>query len=122
MIPVPRRLRTAVLGAMLPSPGPGLPGADDLALDAFWATFDEKAPIHLQVGFAASVVALGSVAPRVFGFGAALPDLTPDERDAVLTRAAESLAFVPLVEIAKVVVGLAYFADARVEAAFRSPS
>ncbi len=118
----PRRLRDALVAAMLPSPGSGLPAARELDLDGFWARFDASAPAHLRLGLAVSVVTLTLVAPRAFGFAHALPDLDADAQDEVLARAARSLPFAPLVEIGKVVVGLAYFADPRVEAHVRSRS
>lgn len=53
-----RRLRDAVLGAMIPAHG-GRPGLGDRSMDAFWTTFAAAAPPLLRIGLRAAVWAVG---------------------------------------------------------------
>ena len=112
------RQRDALMAALLPAPGRGLPGLGELDLSAFWPAFLEAAPVHLRLGLRAACVVLGQ-APRLMGFGRALPALTADEREAFIVRAAETPGLAELVEIAKVVAGMAYFSDAGVQTVAR---
>jgi hypothetical protein len=113
------RTRDALMGALLPAPGRGLPALDALDLSAFWPAFHDAAPVHLRLGLRAACLVLGQ-APRLMGFGRALPDLNADERDAFIVRAAASPALTDLVEVAKVVASLAYFSDDGVQAVARA--
>ena len=115
-LPIERRLRDAVLEAMVPAPDNGLPAMADLDLDAFWARFEETAPLHLQFAMRAAAVTLGSVLPRVLGHFGALDSLSPTHRDQVLERAAALPLFADLVDIVKIVACLAYFDDGGVQA------
>lgn len=117
-LPVERRLRDAVLEAMVPSPGDGLPAMADLDLDAFWARFEETAPAHLQLAMRAAAVTLGAVLPRALGLGG-LDSLPRGDRDRVLERAGSLPVVADLLEIAKIVACLAYFDDGGVQARVR---
>jgi hypothetical protein len=103
----------------LPSPRPGLPGAGEVDLRAFWPRFDDVAPLHVRLAFRAAVLAVGVVLPRALGHRGALADLDVDARDAVIARAASVPGVVELLEVAKVVACMAYFADDGVQRAFR---
>jgi hypothetical protein len=113
------RLRDALMAAILPAPGRGLPAIEDVDLRAFWVRFETTAPVHLRLGLRAATLVLGGVLPRALGFAGTLPDLGDDEREAFITRAAQLPGADALVEIAKVVASLAYFTDPQVQATAR---
>ncbi|MBK7156036.1 MAG: hypothetical protein IPL19_29045 [Sandaracinaceae bacterium] len=112
------RLRDALLAAILPAPGRGLPAMEDVDLRAFWARFETAAPVHLRLGLRVASLVLGAL-PRVLGYERALTELSADEREAFITRAAGMPGVGELVEIAKVVACLAYFTDPAVQATAR---
>ena len=60
------RLRDALLAAILPAPGRGLPAMEDVDLRAFWARFETAAPVHLRLGLRVASLVLGAL-PRVLG-------------------------------------------------------
>jgi hypothetical protein len=113
------RLRDALVAAMLPSPGGGLPAAGDVDLSAFWPRFDAAAPIHVRLAFAAATIGIAGVLPLTLGHRHTLEGLDEDARDAVLQRAAKLKAVAPLLDIVKIVVAFAYFDDPHVEAIAR---
>jgi hypothetical protein len=108
-------LRDALVAAMLPSPGGGLPGAGDVDLSAFWPRFDAAAPIHLRLAFGAATVVIAGILPITLGYRRSLAALDDDTRDAFLVRASKMTTIAPLLEIVKVVVAFAYFDNAQVE-------
>jgi hypothetical protein len=112
------RLRDALLAAILPAPGRGLPAMEDVDLRAFWERFETVAPVHLRLGLRVATLVLGTL-PRVLGYERTLPELSAAEREAFITRAAGMPGVGELVEIAKVVACLAYFTDAGVQATAR---
>lgn len=113
------RLRDALLAAILPAPGRGLPSIDELDLRAFWARFDASAPAHLRVGLRTATLVLGAL-PRLLGYAGSVAELDAEEREGFITRAAELPGASALVEIVKVVASLAYFTDPAVQATARS--
>lgn len=113
------RLRDALMAAIVPAPGRGLPAIEDVDLRAFWARFETAAPVHLRVGLRVATLGVAGVLPRLLGYAGTLPDLSADEREAFITRAATVPGFGELVEIAKVVACLAYFTDPAVQATAR---
>ena len=112
------RLRDALMATILPAPGRGLPAIEDVDLRSFWVRFDAAAPVHLRLGLRVATLVLGAL-PRVLGYRGTLPDLSAEEREAFITRAAGMPGFGELVEIAKVVACLAYFTDPQVQATAR---
>lgn len=112
-------LRDALVAAMLPSPGGGLPGAGHLDLIAFWPRFEAAAPIHLRLAFRAATVVIAGILPITLGYRRSLANLDDDTRDAFLQRAAKMTAIAPLLDIVKVVVAFAYFDNTQVEAIVR---
>ncbi|MCC6646919.1 MAG: hypothetical protein IT374_15265 [Polyangiaceae bacterium] len=112
--------RDALMAAMLPRPRAAAPRVEQLDLAGFFARFDAAAPLHLRLGWAATVVTLGAVWPRLLGHAGSFASLDDDAREAALTRAAGVAALAPLLDVLKIVTSLAYFSDARAEAAFRS--
>jgi hypothetical protein len=118
--PAEKRLRDAVIEAMIPAPGDGLPAMADLDRRAFWAQFEDTAPLHLQLAMRAAALTLGAALPRALGHGRSLDALTPADRDRVLERAEALPLFADLVEIVKIVACLAYFDDAGVQARVRA--
>lgn len=107
--PVERRWRDALLAATLPAPGGAFPAPEDVDLAAFWARFHDAAPIALQVGLRVSTVVVGAALPCCLGHAATLADLDADAREAVITRAHRLPGVDRLVDVAKIVAGLAYF-------------
>jgi hypothetical protein len=114
-------LRDAVLAAVLPRPRAELPALSELDLRPFWARFREVSPSHLRLGLFVSVIVVGSLAPRLFGYASPLTTLDAESREAVVTRAARLAALGPLFDVLKVVASLAYFSSPAVESAFRRP-
>lgn len=112
------RLRDALMATILPAPGRGLPAIEDVDLRSFWVRFDAAAPVHLRLGLRVATLVLGAL-PRVLGYRGTLPDLSAEEREAFITRAAGMPGFGELVEIAKVVACLAYFTDPAVQTTAR---
>lgn len=121
-LPIERRLRDAVLEAMIPTPPGSLPRMADLDRELFWSCFEETAPGHLQFAMRAAAIGLGAALPRALGHLRSLDALTPEERDRVLERGAGLPLFADLVEVAKIVACLAYFDDAGVQAQVREVS
>lgn len=112
--------RDALVAAILPAPGRGLPAAAELDLSRFWPRFSAAAPLHLRLGWSVAVVLLAGGLPRAFGYRGSLAALGEDEREAVVARAGRSVLLGPLVDVAKVVVCMAYFSDPTVAAVARS--
>lgn len=112
-------LREVVLSAALPRPRAGLPALGETDLAAFFARFDEAAPLHLKAGLLAAVAVLGAALPRLWGYGATMLSLDEEQREQVIARAAGVAALGPLLDVVKVVACLAYFRGPQVEAAFR---
>ena len=108
-------LRDALVAAMLPAPGEGLPAAGDLDLSRFWPQFDAVAPLHLRLAFRAATVTLAGMLPFALGYRHSFAALDEDEREDVLQRAATIEATAALLDIVKIVVAFAYFNDAHVE-------
>ena len=115
-----RRWRDALLASILPSPGDGRPGLGDVSLDDFWPRFHAVAPWHLRVGLRLAVFAVAGVLPWLLLHFRTLPRLNDDQRDAVVVRADRLPLFRDLLEVAKLVACLAYFADPDVQAAARA--
>lgn len=112
-------LRDALIAAMLPSPGGGLPAAGDLDLSAFWPRFEAAAPIHLRLAFHTATIVIAGMLPIALGYRHTLASLDDDARNAFLVRAANMPGMAPLLDIVKVVAAFAYFDDPHVEATIR---
>ncbi len=113
------RWRDALLASLIPAPRADLPAMSDLELGAFWRRFQATAPPHLRLGLRAAGFAIGGVLPRVLGHSRSLADLDASQRDLVLQRADRLPILAKLLEVAKIVACLAYFADPEVEAIIR---
>jgi hypothetical protein len=110
------RHRDALLAAILPAPGAGLPALAELDLGAFWPRFEA---VHLRLGLRVATLALGVALPLSLGYGRTLASLSEDEREEVIARAHRLPGLSPLVDVAKVVACMAYFADPEVQATAR---
>lgn len=119
--PAEIRWRDDLLHAIMPAPGRGLPALSELDLRAFWLRFDEVAPLHLQFGLRAAAVALGGLLPRVLS-GRSLAALPEADQERLLLRMASLPGGAQLVDLAKVVAGLAYFSVPEIEDVARSRS
>ncbi|MCB9780237.1 MAG: hypothetical protein H6742_16840 [Alphaproteobacteria bacterium] len=108
--------RDALITAMIPAPGDGLPALGDLDLRGFWPRFQAAAPWHLRAGLALCTVVVGTVLPLLLR-GRRLATLDADGRDAVLQRADRLPLCRDLLEVARLVACLAYFDDDGVQAA-----
>lgn len=113
-----RRWRDALLEAMIPAPGDGLPALADIDRGRFWPRFEATAPLELQLAVRATAVVLG-VLPLGLGYGAVFIRLDPARRDAVLQRASALPGIGAMLEVVKVVACFAYFDDPAVQARIR---
>lgn len=111
----PPPLRDALVAAMLPAPGNGLPGAGDVDLSGFWPRFEAAAPLHLRLAFSTATFLIAGMLPYALGYRRSLAALDGDTREAFLQRAAQMAAIAPLLDIVKVVVAFAYFDHPRIE-------
>lgn len=112
------RAQRAVVAALLPAPGHGLPRVDDLDLSGFWPRFRAVAPWSLRAGFSLAVVVMTWL-PWLLGYWRTFDHLNDDERDAVLQRAARMKGVDGLLDLTKLVVCFAYFEEPAIEAAAR---
>lgn len=108
-------LRDALVAAMLPSPGNGLPGAGDVDLSGFWPRFETAAPLHLRLAFSTATFVIAAMLPYALGYRRSLAKLDPQARERFLQRASQMAAIAPLLDIVKVVVAFAYFDQPRME-------
>ncbi len=120
-LPIERRWRDALLDALLPAPGSGLPAMAEVDRRAFWPRFDRTAPLHLRAGFRLATAVLAGLAPRLLGHRGTLAGLDAAARDDVVRRAAHAPVLSELVLVAKLVACFAYFDDPAVQAAARGP-
>lgn len=115
--------RDALMATLLPALegelGARLPAYGDVDLRAFWPAFEAAAPAHVRAGLRAASLSVGLL-PRLMGYGRALPELDAEEREAFIVRAASLPGVAVLLEVAKVVAGLAYFSHPEVQAAGRA--
>ncbi len=109
------RGRDTLIRAILPTTEAGLPCPD---LRGFWVRFDHAAPAHLRAGMGVATVALAYSLPLAL-MRRPLAHLTRPQADAVLARAAELPGTRHLVDVAKIVAGMAVFSDPAVQSAVR---
>jgi hypothetical protein len=100
-------LRRAVVESVLGRPQRLAPPSS-IDLTSFWMRFDAVAPLHLRLGFAASVFVLGLVLPLCMLRGP-LHRASASAREVVMARADRSGVLSPFVEVAKLVACMAYF-------------
>lgn len=119
--PAPRRLssRDALVRALLPPVGRGLPEVGTVDLGAFWTRFERDAPWHLRAGLVLATGVVVHVVPRLMGHVRSLAGLDAPTQDAVLQRARGWPGVADLLEVAKLVACMAYFDDPQVQAAAR---
>jgi len=113
------RWRDALLEAMIPSPGGGLPALADVERRDFWPRFERAAPLPLRAGLLVATLLLGGVAPFLLGYRRAFVALDPAARDDVLRRAQRLPGAAPLLLVVKLVACFAYFDDPAVQASAR---
>lgn len=114
-----RSWRDALVAAIIPAPGDGLPAAADLNLTTFWERFGKTAPVHVRLGFRTAVILIAGVLPWLLGYFRTLPRLSADRREAVVQKADRMPLFGELLEVAKLVACLGYFNEPAVEDAVR---
>ncbi len=111
-----RSRRDTLLDAIIPSaPDPNLPPTHTWDRQDFWDHFDASAPPHLRHALNASALALVVLLPRILGNTNDLDMLSPNERDATLSRGASLPIFADLLEVAKVVACMALFSHPDVQ-------
>ena len=113
------RARDALVAAVIGDPQPPMPPPAEVELQGFWDSFAVHAPLHLRAGLRVAVLMLAVVLPRLMGHVHGLARLSPEDRDAVLQRAASLPLLADLTEIAKLVACFAYFSDPGVQDAAR---
>lgn len=113
-----RRWRDAVFAALYPSTS-RRPGLDRVALEPFFEAFLSAAPALVGVGLRACVWLVALLPPLLLLRPCSFASLAPDEREALLVRAAASDAYVlrQLLATLKLVGGLALAADPAARAA-----
>ena len=111
--------RDALIVAILPAPGGGMPAWEDVDRAGFWPRFDAAAPLHVRAALTLVAFLLVRLGPWWTGAGRRWRDLDDAARDALLRRAAGWPGMSDLLEVAKVTACFAYFDDARVQAILR---
>ena len=114
------RMRDALLDAMIPAPGDGLPAMADLDRRTFWLRFATAAPWTLRFGFRAATWLLGAIAPLLLGHRTTFARLDDDARDDVLRRTRDLPGGDALLLLVKLVACFAYFDDPHVQAVARA--
>lgn len=110
-----RRWANALLDAMIPAPGDGLPALADVDRSAFWPRFEQTAPLELRVGLSFATCALVVAAPFLLGYRTLFTRLDAAGRDDVLRRASNLPGGADLLLVVKLVACFAYFDDAGVQ-------
>lgn len=116
------RWRDALLDAMIPAPGDGLPALATIDRRTFWPRFERAAPLPLRAGLRLATLLLAGLAPFLLGHRRTLVALDAAARDDVLRRAERLPGAAPLLLVVKLVACFAYFDDAGVQAAARGPA
>ena len=114
------RMRDALLDAMIPAPGNGLPAMAELDRRAFWRRFGNAAPWTLRFGFRAATWLVGGLAPLLLGHRTTFARLDADARDDVLRRTGGLPRGDALLLLVKLVACFAYFDEPRVQAVARA--
>ncbi len=106
-----RRWRDALLDAMIPAPGDGLPPLASIDRREFWPRFERAAPWAVQTGFRVATGVIVTLAPFLLGYRRTFTKLDAGARDDVLRRTASLPGGGELLEVVKIVACFAYFAD-----------
>lgn len=114
-----RRWRDALLDAMIPSPGAGLPPMAAIDRSSFWPRFAHAAPIELRFAWRCATVALVAVVPFLLGYRAIFTRLDAAARDDVLRRTSALPGGADLLLLVKLIACFAYFDDPGVQATAR---
>jgi hypothetical protein len=113
------RWRDALLDAMIPEPGGGLPPMAAVDRRTFWPRFERSAPWALRLGFRAATYFVGGLAPFLLGHRHVFTGLDAAARDDVLQRVERVPGGAELVLVVKLVACFAYFDDPKVQATVR---
>ena len=113
------RWRDALLDAMIPDPGNGLPPMASVDRRTFWPRFERAAPLALRFGFRAATYLIAGLAPFLLGYRQVFARLDAGARDDVLQRAVRLPGGADLMLVIKLVACFAYFDDANVQAIAR---
>jgi len=113
------RWRDALLDAMIPEPGNGLPPMARVDRHTFWPRFERAAPWALRFGFRFATYIVAGLAPFLLGHRHVFTRLDAAARDDVLRRAGRLPGGAELVLVVKLVACFAYFDDPSVQATAR---
>jgi hypothetical protein len=113
------RWRDALLDAMIPEPGNGLPPMARVDRRSFWPRFERSAPWALRLGFRIATCVLAGVAPFLLGHRTIFTRLDDAARDDVLQRAERLPGGAAFILVVKLVACFAYFDDPSVQAIAR---
>jgi hypothetical protein len=116
------RWRDALLDAMIPEPGNGLPPMTQVERRRFWPRFERSAPWVVRIGLRVATVAVGGFVPFLLGHRHVFARLDASARDAVLQRTERLPGGAALVLVLKLVACFAYFDDPHVQALARGAS
>lgn len=120
LLPSEARTRDALLDAMIPAPGNGLPAMAQVDRRDFWVRFARSAPLTLRFGFGAATWLVGCVAPLLLGHRTTFAGLDDDARDDVLQRTRRLPGGDALLLLVKLVACFAYFDDPLVQRVARA--
>ncbi len=115
------RWRDALLDAMIPEPGNGLPPMARVDRQRFWPRFERSAPWALRLGFRVATCLVAGLAPFLLGYRHAFARLDAAARDDVLQRAQQLPGGADLLLVIKLVACFAYFDDPSVQSIARGP-
>lgn len=113
------RWRDALLDAMIPEPGNGLPPMARVDRSSFWPRFERTAPWLVQLGFRLATYIVGGLMPFLFGYRHVFARLDVAARDDVLRRTDRLPGGAELVLVVKLVACFAYFDDRSVQTVVR---
>jgi hypothetical protein len=114
------RWRDALLDAMIPEPGNGLPPMARLDRRSFWPRFERSAPWVLRLGVRVATYGVAGLAPFLLGHRHVFTRLDAAARDDVLRRTERLPGGAALILVVKLVACFAYFDDPNVQAIARA--
>jgi hypothetical protein len=113
------RWRDALLDAMIPEPGNGMPAMAHVERSNFWPRFQRTAPWTVRYGLRFATYVVGGLFPFLLGHRRVFARLDAAARDDVLQRAARLPGGAALLFVIKLIACFAYFDDPGVQAVAR---
>lgn len=114
------RARDALLDAMIPAPGAGLPAMAAIDRSRFWPRFDAAAPLGLRLVFGGVTLWLVYIMPWLLGFWRPWSRLNTEQTDELLLRSSDWPLLGQSLDLVKLIACFAYFDDPGVQATIRA--